>query len=110
MNGNETGGIVVIILGVVLAVGAVRGTWKQVFNDLLAGSAGAGGGPTNPNTHTQAPPPVGAANGGGVGGALRGAACAINPLACVGSGTVNPLNPFHWQVVGPQATPQVLTA
>lgn len=79
MQSNETAGVVVIILGVVLAVGAVRGTWRQVFNDLLAGS---GGSPTAPGTHGP---------GAGIGGGGKPAKD-CTPIDCI-TGNCDPLGP-----------------
>lgn len=39
---NETVGISTVIVGVIIVVGAVRGTWKKIFNDVI--STGSSGG------------------------------------------------------------------
>lgn len=35
MKDNETIGLVTIIVGLVLVIGAVRGTWKKIFQDVI---------------------------------------------------------------------------
>lgn len=43
---NETVGITTVIVGVVIVVGAVRGTWKKIFADVIS----TGGSGSNSNT------------------------------------------------------------
>src|SRR5260221_161025 len=38
---NETVGISTIIVGLVIVIGAVRGTWKRIFQDVVQNQSGA---------------------------------------------------------------------
>ena len=59
---NETVGISTIIVGVVIVIGAVRGTWKKIFDSVVLGpsdgSSSSGGNSLNPFNNNLIPNPL----------------------------------------------------
>lgn len=53
MGNRETIGIITVLAGVLLVVGAVRGTWQQLFKDVVLGqsSSSSSGGSGSGGSH-----------------------------------------------------------
>ena len=60
MNTRESGGVIALGLGLVLLIGAIRGTWAKVWHDLFTGdgsnSGSNGGGNGTPGSARPAGP------------------------------------------------------